>query len=313
MLRGRPSQMMDDKGARRGLVVRAQSGFFEVATERGIVTAQLRGRLKEERQDTDLIALGDRVRVREIEESRAVIEEVEPRERVLSRRAPVGEKEQVIVANPDQAVFVFACQDPTLNPRMLDRLLVAAEREAIPARICMNKVDLDESGGCREELQLYEELGYPLHFTSATEGVGVDTLREQLAGRISVFAGPSGVGKTSLLNAIEPDLGLRTGEIRQQTRKGKHTTVSLKLVPLEVGGFVADTPGLKAFALWDIEPEELDAYFPEIRERVAECAFSDCTHLHEPDCAVLAALEEGAIHPERYESYVRMRTGDESD
>lgn len=295
----------------RGRIVRAQSGFFDVETEAGVLTAQLRGRLKEERQDTDLAALGDWVQLRDLGDGRAIIDEVEPRSRVLSRRAPVGEKEQVIVANVDQALFVFACHDPDPNPRMLDRLLVAAEREQLPTRICVNKVDLDQAGECEQLFARYRAIGYPLHFTSAETGAGVDELRQQLVGRTSVFAGPSGVGKTTLLNAIQPGLALRTGQVREQTRKGKHTTVSLKLVPLQGGGYVADTPGMKAFALWDIEPEELDAYFVEISPLVAECQFSDCTHLHEPGCAVLAALEAGEIHPDRYDSYVRLREGEE--
>ncbi|MGA9532577.1 MAG: ribosome small subunit-dependent GTPase A [Anaerolineales bacterium] len=294
-----------------GLIVHAQSGLFEVETEEGLLTAELRGRLKQERLDTDVAALGDRVQVRDLGDGRGAIEEIEPRRSVLSRRTPAGDREQVIVANPDQAVFVFACRDPELNPRMLDRLLVAAEREQIPSLICANKIDLAEGEGCRSQFAPYDSLGYPVHMVSAKTGEGIDQLRSALAGRISVFAGPSGVGKTSLLNAIQPGLALRTGEVRQQTRKGKHTTVSLKLVPLQEGGYVADTPGMKAFALWDIEPEELDAYFPEIRQRVADCSFSDCSHLHEPGCAVLAAVESGEISPDRYDSYCRMRLGED--
>lgn len=240
-----------------------------------------------------------------------MIEEVLERERVLSRQAPGQEREQVIIANPDQAVFVFSCRDPEPNRRMLDRMLVAAGRDDIPARICINKADLADEKTCREQFQVYEQLGYPVHITSAVTGFGVDELRSQLQDRISVFAGPSGVGKSSLLNAIEQGLGLRIGEIRQATRKGKHTTVSPKLVPLEFGGYVADTPGVKAFALWDIEPEELDAYFPEISERVADCQFSDCSHQHEPGCAVRQAVESGAIDEERYESYLRIRLGED--
>ena len=294
-----------------GLIVHAQSGLFEVETEDGILTAQIRGRLKEERQDTDLVALGDRVRVRPLADGRGQIDAVEPRARVLSRQAPVGEREQVIVANPDQAMLVFACADPPLNRRMLDRMLVAAEREDIPARICLNKIDLDTDAVAEAARQVYQAIGYPVHLTSAVTGQGVDELRQALQNCISVLAGPSGVGKSSLLNAVQPGLGLRTGEVRAHTRKGKHTTVALKLVPLDGGGYIADTPGVKAFALWDIEPEELDAYFPEISLRVADCAFSDCTHLHEPNCAVRAALEAGAIDADRYESYRRLRLGEQ--
>lgn len=294
-----------------GRIVQAQSGFFEIDTEQGQFTAQLRGRLKEERVGSDLAAVGDLVLIRPSDGGPAMIERVEERERVLSRRSPGQEREQVIVANPDQAIFVFACRDPEPKRRMLDRMLVAAERDNLPIRICLNKADLTGQQTCRASFLVYEELGYPVHLTSAKTGLGVDELREQLRGRLSVFAGPSGVGKSSLLNAIETGLGLRTGEIRQQTRKGKHTTVSPKLVPLEFGGYVADTPGVKAFALWDIEPEELDAYFPEISKRVADCQFSDCSHDHEPGCAVRDAVEAGDIDPDRYESFLRIRAGDE--
>jgi len=301
--------MTDD--VHRGLIVHAQSGFFEVETDIGRLTAELRGRLKQERLDTDVAALGDRVLVRDLGDGRGAIEEIEPRHSVLSRQAPVGEREQVIVANPDQAVFVFACQDPELNPRMLDRLLVAAEREEISSIICLNKMDLAVGDDCHQSMVPYRAIGYEVHFVSAETGAGIDDLHAALVGKISVFAGPSGVGKTSLLNAIQPGLALRTGVIRQATRKGKHTTVSLKLVPLADGGYIADTPGMKAFALWDIEPEELDAYFPEIGQRVADCDFSDCSHLHEPGCAVLAAVESGQISPGRYDSYRRMRLGED--
>jgi ribosome biogenesis GTPase len=205
----------------------------------------------------------------------------------------------------------MACADPLPSPRMLDRLLVAAEREQIPSIICANKIDLVDEGVCRAVFDRYEPVGYPVLYTSAKSGQGIEEIRARLKDHISVFAGPSGVGKTSLLNAIQPGLALRTGAIREGTRKGKHTTVSLRLVRLESGGYIADTPGVKAFALWDIEPEELDAYFPEIRDRVADCAFSDCSHEHEPGCAVLAALGSGEIDAERYESYRRMRAGED--
>lgn len=293
-----------------GLILEARSGFFEVDTEAGRLTAQLRGRLKEERQASDLAAVGDRVSLRRISAGEGVIEEVLERERVLSRQAPLQEREQVLIANPDQAVFVFACSDPPPNLRLLDRMLVAAERDEIPVRICVNKVDLAPAEVCQSPFETYEDLDYPVDYTSAKLSDGIEPLRRALKGKISVFAGPSGVGKTSLLNAIEPELGLRVGQIRRQTRKGKHTTVAPKLVPLEGGGYVADTPGVKAFALWDIEPEELDAYFREIRPLVADCAFSDCTHLHEPGCAVIRAVEQGRVSPERYDSYQRMRQGE---
>ncbi len=294
-----------------GLVVRAQSGFFEVETARGAVIAQIRGRHRQKRLESDLVALGDRVVVQLVDEGRGVIEEIEPRERSLSRRAPGGEVEQVLVANPDQAIFVFACADPDPNFRMLDRMLVSAEEQEIPAVICANKIDLVVVADARREFGEYQEIGYRVYYTSAKTGRGVSRLRKALRDKLSVFAGPSGAGKSSLLNAIQPGLGLRTGEISDATGKGIHTTVYPHLLALDEGGYVADTPGLKAFALWDIEAEELDGYFPEFRPLVSECAFSDCTHTHEPECAIKQAVEDGRISPERYESYLRIREGEE--
>ena len=293
-----------------GLIVRAQSGFFEVATERGPIVCQLRGKLKRGPRTGDAAALGDRVRIILLDDETGTIETVEPRRSVLSRQAPGRKAEQVIVANPDQMVFVLACADPDPNFRMLDRLLVVAEREGIPARVCANKIDLVVERAARAEFDEYQQLGYPVHYTSAVSGKGIRDLRRALVGKLSVFAGPSGVGKSSLLNAIQPGLGLHTREVSQNTGKGTHTTVVPELMALDAGGYVADTPGLRAFALWDIEPEEVDGYFPELRQLVPECAFNDCTHLHEPGCAVIAAVERGQVSPERYDSYCRIRLGE---
>ncbi len=301
---------MSDSDLLPGLIVKAQSGIFDVETEQGIIPSKLRGRLMKERMESDAAALGDRVQISKQPEGLATIEIVEERVRVLSRKSPGrSEIEQVLVANPDQAVFVYSCADPEPNFRMLDRLLVVAEREEIPALICANKIDLVVPRTAKRAFGIYPKLGYPVLYTSAKTGKGVRSVRKALQGKISVLAGPSGVGKTSLLNKIQPGLGLHTSEISQATGRGRHTTVVPELLKLEGGGYVADTPGLKAFALWDIEPEELDAYFPEIRELVAGCEFSDCTHTHEPGCAVSVALENGEIDPERYDSYLRMRSG----
>ncbi len=302
---------MPDADLLPGLIVKAQSGIFDVETEQGVIPSKLRGRLMKERMESDAAALGDRVQILRQPEGLATIEVVEERVRVLSRQSPGRSGiEQVLVANPDQAVFVFACADPDPNFRMLDRLLVVAEREEIPALICANKIDLVVPRTAKQAFGIYAKLGYPVLYTSAKTGKGVRAVCKALHGKLSVLAGPSGVGKTSLLNEIQPGLGLRTSEISLATGRGRHTTVVPELLKLDGGGYVADTPGLKAFALWDIEPEELDAYFPEIRVLVSECEFSDCTHTHEPKCAVSAALEKGEIDPERYDSYLRMRSGD---
>jgi ribosome biogenesis GTPase len=302
---------MEEHETLPGIIVRAQSGFFNVETDKGHVVSQLRGKHTRGRQETDAAAVGDRVLVQLLEDGTGVIEDVKERIRVLSRKAPGRtDVEQVIVANPDQVVFVFSCADPDPNFRMLDRMLVVAEREEIPVLICANKIDLVAPRSAKAEFGEYARLGYRVIYTSAKKGKGVRALRRALKGKLSVFAGPSGAGKSSLLNAIQPGLGLRTKEVSQATGKGQHATVFPELLSLDGGGYVADTPGLKAFALWDIEPEELDAYFPEIRPLVAECEFSDCTHMHEPGCAVLEAVEQGKISPERLDSYHRIRLGE---
>ena len=293
-----------------GLIVRAQSGFFTVETGRGAVVCGLRGRLKQGRHDGDLAAVGDRVLVAVLADGSGVIEEVEGRKQAIVRLdpRPRGFYQQVLLANCDQAVFVFACAHPNPKLRMLDRFLVIAEKQSIPAIIVANKIDLAEEP--KKIFGLYEPLGYRVIYTSAETGAGVDELRAALAKKISALAGPSGAGKSSLLNALQPGLGLAVNEISAALDKGKHTTVSRQLIPLAEGGYVADTPGWKSLALWDTEPEEMDAYFPELAPLVAECQFSDCSHTHEPGCAVLAALEAGRIHPERYDSYLRLRAGE---
>ena len=302
-----------------GLVIRTQSGFFTVQTDRGIYISQLRGKLKEEYKETDLVALGDRVTIEllpvEADQVSAVIVEVAPRERVLSRVAPssaVGtsaEREQVIIANPEQAIFVFSAADPAPRTRMLDRFLVAAEKAEIPdIRVCVNKMDLlADRAPTLETFGVYERIGYPVLYVSARTGEGIEALREALTGKLSVFTGPSGVGKTSLLNAIEPDLGRRASAVSNATTKGRHTTRYSELVPLAGGGYIADTPGIRAISPWDVEPDELDGYYVEIAPHVADCRFPDCTHTHEPGCAVRAAVARGEISPQRYDSYLRLR------
>jgi ribosome biogenesis GTPase len=299
----------------RGLIVRSQSGFYAVATEAGPRLCQLRGRLKRGPRLGDLLAVGDWVQISLLPDGQGMIEAVEERQRMLVRLAPTprGVYQQIIIANPDQAVLVFSCARPEPRLGMLDRFLVICEKQSIPPLIVANKTDLMTSMQAQALFDRYAALGYPLVYASARRGDGVEQLRQLLVGRLSVFAGPSGVGKSSLLNAIQPGLGIAVREVSQATDKGKHTTVVRQLFALQGGGYVADTPGLKALALWDIQPEELDAYFPELRHLVSGCQFSDCTHLHEPGCAVQEAVELGQVHPERYTSYARMRLGQMED
>jgi ribosome biogenesis GTPase len=294
----------------QGLIIKAQSGFFTVEASPGLVVCQLRGKLKQGKARGDIAAIGDRVQITVLTDGSGVIEEVEPRARAIVRLdpRPQGDYQQVLLANADQAVFVFACAHPNPRLKMLDRFLVIAEKQKIPAVIVANKIDLVDDP--KEIFGLYETIGYHVLYSSTKTGAGIEELKLILVGKISAFAGPSGAGKSSLLNAMQPGLGLAVKEISTAMDKGKHTTVTRQLFPLEGGGYIADTPGWKSLALWDTEPEELDAYFPELRELVQHCQFSDCSHTHEPSCAVRRALEEGKIHPERYESYLRLRAGE---
>lgn len=302
---------MPETNTKQGLITKAQSGFFWVETGEGVIVCQLRGKLKQGRATGDIAALGDSVNITVLDDGSGVIEFVEERRQLIARidPRPGGVYQQVLLANPDQAVFVFACANPNPKLRMLDRFLVIAEKQKIPVVIVANKIDLVENP--QDSFGMYESIGYRVIYTSTKKSIGLEELRTQLKKKISAFAGPSGVGKSSLLNALQPGLGLAVNEISTAMNKGRHTTVSRQLFPLADGGYVADTPGLKSLGLWDTEPEEIDAYFPELRGLVEHCQFSDCTHQHEPGCAVLAALKAGKIHAERYESFVRLRSGKE--
>ncbi len=302
-----------NEGSQEGLVIKAQSGFFTVETSQGVFICQLRGKLKHGRAQGDLVALGDRVGITVLpnQPGIGVIEFVESRVRAIIRLdpRPQGIYQQVLLANADQAVFVFSCSQPSPKLRMLDRYLVISEKQHLPAVIVANKIDLVKKPV--EIFGLYEPLGYPVIYASAKKGEGLDEFKALLKDRISVMAGPSGVGKSSLLNAIQPGLNLEVDEVSARVQKGKHTTVIRQMLRLSNGGYVADTPGWRSLALWDTQPEEMDAYFPELAPLVSSCQFSDCTHRHEPGCAVRAALETGRVHPHRYDSYLRLRAGQE--
>jgi ribosome biogenesis GTPase len=300
---------------RTGTVIHARSGRHRVQDGSETVTCFVRGKLKKEKLLTDLVATGDLVRWRPTRPGKGIIEEILPRETQLSRLRPGPGRipvEHVIVANPDQAIFIFAVRDPAPRLRMLDRLLVIAENNDLPAIICANKIDLLK--GAADEahslFHVYQEIGYPVLYTSAYTGQGIKTLHQHLRGKLSVLSGPSGVGKSSLLNAIQPELGLAAREISEATGKGRHTTVSVRLWPLDDGGYVADTPGLREAGFFDIEPEELAWHFVEMRPFLSDCRFSSCTHTHEPDCAVKAAVKAGQISQVRYDSYCRLLAGE---
>ena len=299
-----------------GRVIKAISGFYTIEIEgREPIVAQIAGRLKQEWHSSTLVAAGDWVTISLNEDGTGTVEAVAERKSVLSRSRPTAaptrkiaaDQEQVLVANLDQVIFVFSVKNPTSNLRKLDRFLVVAERNHLPAIICLNKIDLDKNGKVQAQFQLYADVGYPVIHTSVVTGEGIPTLKELLLDNISVLAGSSGVGKSSLLNTIQPGLGLKVSQVSQATGKGTHTTRHAELFPLDFGGYVADTPGIRGLALFDLEPTELDAYFREIAPLVERCQFSDCSHRHEPGCAVMAAVDDGRIHPARYDSYLRLR------
>ncbi len=301
------------KAQQHGLVIKTQSGFYTVQTDSGPIVCQLRGSLKQSFKKTELCVIGDHVSLELLDDGTGAISAIAPRTRSLSRVEPSSfagtsaEREQVIIANPDQTVFVFAAAKPEPNSRLLDRFLVAAEKAEIPSiAIVVNKIDLAEVKA-HEMFSTYEKIGYVVLYTSAEVNIGLAALRNLLAGKISVFTGPSGVGKSSLLNAVQPGLGRAVSHVSRKLSKGRHTTVNSELIPVAGGGYVADTPGIRTIAPWDVEPDELAAYYREFARYVSECQFNNCTHTDEPGCAVRAAVSAAAISAERYDSYVRLR------
>lgn len=296
------------RGSVKAVVLRGAGGVWRVRDAFGTEhDVSLRGRLKQ--GESLKLVVGDEVELeRDARDGTWAIADILPRRSRLARRAPGGAHgERIVASNVDQVVVVFAAAHPTPNAGMLDRFLVIAAANGVPARIVINKADL-VAGDARAAFASYAAAGYPVHGTSVLQREGLEALHEVLRGQVSALTGPSGVGKSSLLNAMYPGLSLRVGEISRSVDKGRHTTVGATMYPLPDGGYVMDTPGLREVGVWNVAPRELDQCFPEFRRFVADCRFRDCRHRDEPGCAVRLAVDAGAVTSERYDSYRRLRT-----
>lgn len=296
----------------QGIVIEGTGGVWQVRTGDGTQRpAALAGRLKQEERDFVKLAVGDHVSIEPEERGQGWrITAIGPRRGVLARREPGGRYgERVLAANVDQCCVVFSVANPEPHVRMIDRFLVVCEANDLEPHLVLNKVDLAVDPALVDALAApYEQAGYPVHRTSVKRGIGLDELRAVLHGKVTAVAGPSGVGKSSLLNTLHPGVALRIGEISQSVNKGRHTTVGAKLIPLPDGddGYLVDTPGLREIAMWGLPAESLDQCFREFRPYLGECRFQDCRHEVEPQCAVRDAVESGDVNRGRYESYLKL-------
>ncbi len=292
-----------------GIVLWTMNEWYAVEIDGAEWRCRLRGALRKEGRAAVLPVVGDQVEIQPTGEREGLVEKVGPRRSTFSRRAagPKGAwRQQVLAANIDQVLVVFAAANPEPHLRAVDRFLVVTEASEMPVRLIVNKVDLSGMDPARATFGVYERAGYTVHYVSAVERRGLEWLPDALAGRLTLIAGPSGVGKSSLINAVVPDLHLRTKEVSVSLKKGRHTTVVGELHRLPFGGHVADTPGLRELAPWNVPSDEMADCYPEMRPYLDDCRWPGCLHRTEQDCAVRAAVEAGSIDAGRYESYLRL-------
>lgn len=296
-----------------GVVVRATGSWYEVLAEGERLQCRIRGKLRLKGvRSTNPVVVGDRVMGITDEQGNHLIVDIEPRRNYVIRRASNLSKEShIIAANIDRALLMVTLRQPETALEFVDRFLVTCEAYKIPVVLLLSKSDLQDPEALVAFRAIYEPIGYRVLEVSTATGEGVEQVRELLIGATTLLSGNSGVGKSTLVQAIDPTLDIRTGEISDSHHKGRHTTTFSTIYPLVEGGYVIDTPGIKGFGLIDIEEEELWHYFPEMMHYGQECRFYNCTHTHEPGCAVIAALEEGAIAEQRYESYLKMMDDDD--
>lgn len=257
-----------------------------------------------------VVVAGDFVAVKVQDQNQGVIQRVEPRRGCISRTS--RNRQHLIAANIQQLMIVTSCAQPQMKPNLIDRFLITAEKSGVQPIIVINKIDLIDAAEVQAIAGTYGQLGYPVLFVSATKDWGVTLLRRWVAGRRTVIAGQSGVGKSSILNAIQPGLSLRVSPVSEENEKGRHTTTTAELIPLDLGGFMVDTPGIRQFQLWDLAPVEVGGWFRDFRPWINLCHFPDCSHTHETDCAIKSAAADGRLDLRRYDSYCQIHAGDDA-
>lgn len=294
-----------------GRVIQSAGKWYKVRVGNDVLDCRLRGKMRlQKKAATNPVAAGDHVEIARLDDGTGQIERVQPRKNYLPRQATHGRRgEQVLAANIDRAWAVLSIRNPPFRYGFIDRFLVTCEAYDLPAGVIFNKKDLatkNDLNTLDHARSLYQSLGYPVLVTSIQHSNSLNSLKEELKDRVSVFIGPSGAGKSSLLNALAPNLGLRTGDISDYSGKGQHTTTAARLVAVQSGGEIVDTPGIRELGLVHISASELSLYFPEMKGLSGDCKYYNCTHSHEPGCRVMEALEQELIDPERYNSYLQI-------